>query len=69
VAVRTVVVATELGMQPEIAHCQLALGKLRLRSGEQRVGEEHLRTAIAMYRQMNMPFWLEKAAAEIGRLR
>jgi len=61
-------VATQLGMQPEVAHCRLALGKLHLRSGELRVAEEHLRTAITMYRQMNMPFWLEKAEVEIGRL-
>lgn len=60
--------ATELGMQPEIAHCRLALGALDLRRGKQHAAEEHLRAAITMYRRMKMPFWLEKAEAEIGRL-
>ena len=60
--------ATELGMHPEVAHCRLALGKLHLHGGRAHAAGEHLRTAIAKYREMNMRFWLEKAEAEATRL-
>ena len=60
--------AAEFGMRPEIAHCRLALGRLHLQGGRPRAAEESLGTAIAMYRQMSMRFWLEKAEAETGRL-
>jgi hypothetical protein len=30
---------------------------------------EHLTTASTLYREMDMPYWLQKAEAELGRLR
>jgi tetratricopeptide (TPR) repeat protein len=53
--------ATELGMRPLVAHCHLGLGKLYRRTGDGVKTEEHLTTARAMYRDMDMGFWLEKA--------
>jgi len=40
------------------------LGKLYQRTGKPERAEEHLTTATAMYREMDMRFWLEKAEAE-----
>jgi tetratricopeptide (TPR) repeat protein len=60
------VLATELGMRPLIAHCHLGLGKLYRRTGDGAKAEEHLATASAMYREMDMGFWLEKAKIELG---
>jgi tetratricopeptide (TPR) repeat protein len=56
--------AEELGMRPLVAHCHLGLGKLYRLTGQREQAREHLTTATAMYREMEMRFWLEKAEAE-----
>jgi hypothetical protein len=53
--------ANELGMHPLFAHCHLGLCTLFRGPGNQAKAEEHLATATAMYREMDMPFWLHKA--------
>ena len=55
-------------MRPLVAHCHLGLGKLdrRTASGEQ--AQEHFATATAMYREMDMAYWLEKADAEVREI-
>ena len=60
--------AVGLGMRPLVAHCHLGLGKLYRRTGKREQAHEHLTTATAMYREMEMRFWLEKAAAEMAEL-
>jgi len=60
--------ADELGMRPLVAHCHLGLAKLYRRTGKQEQARDHLTTATTMYREMDMRFWLERAAAEIGDL-
>jgi len=60
--------AEEMGMRPLQAHCRLGLGKLYQRTGKQAQAQEHLETAAAMYGEMDMGFWLEKAEAELGPL-
>src|SRR5262249_54158571 len=57
--------ASNLRMRPLVAHCHLGLGKLYRRVGDRAKAQEHLTTAAAMYREMGMTFWLEKAEAEI----
>ena len=52
--------ATELGMRPLVAHCHLGLGTLCQRIGHHTRAQDHLATAAAMYREMDMPFWLTK---------
>jgi tetratricopeptide (TPR) repeat protein len=47
-----------LGTRPMVGHCHLALGRAHWAAGHPSEGEEHIRTAVAMYRQMEMPFWL-----------
>jgi class 3 adenylate cyclase/tetratricopeptide (TPR) repeat protein len=53
------------GMRPLIAHCHLGLGKLYRRTGKRQAAQEHLTLATTMYREMDMPFWLERAEAEV----
>ncbi len=57
--------AEELGMRPLVAHCHLGLGTLYGRIGKRQESQEHLSTATAMFREMDMRFWLEKAEAEL----
>jgi tetratricopeptide (TPR) repeat protein len=57
--------AGELGMRPLVAHCHLGLGKLYRRTGRRELAQEHLTTATAMYREMGMTYWLERAEAEL----
>jgi tetratricopeptide (TPR) repeat protein len=57
--------AESLGMRPLVAHCHLGLGKLYRRTGKREQAREHLTTATAMYREMDMRFWLEQAEAEM----
>ena len=56
----------DLEMRPLVAHCHLGLGKLYRRTGKRQAAPEHLATATSMYREMDMRFWLERAAAEVG---
>jgi class 3 adenylate cyclase/tetratricopeptide (TPR) repeat protein len=48
-------------MRPLVAHCHLGLGKLYRRTGDGAKAEEHLTTARAMYREMDMGFYLAQA--------
>jgi tetratricopeptide (TPR) repeat protein len=57
--------ADELGMHPLQAHCHFGLGKLCQRTTNRQQAREHLTTAHAMYREMNMPYWQEQAEAEL----
>jgi hypothetical protein len=50
--------------RPLIAHCHLGLGKLYRRTDKREWAREHLATAMAMYRDIGMTYWLEKAEAE-----
>ena len=59
---------SELGMRPLIAHCHLGLGKLYRRTVQREQSREHLTTAMTMYREMGMTYWLEQAEAEMREL-
>jgi tetratricopeptide (TPR) repeat protein len=58
--------ATQLRMRPLVAHCHLGLGKLFQRSGSRQEAQEHLATAMTMYREMGMTYWLEQAEAQVN---
>jgi class 3 adenylate cyclase/tetratricopeptide (TPR) repeat protein len=53
------------GMRPQVAHCHFGLGKLHRRRGHREQAQEHLTTAMAMFREMGMPYWVDQAAAEM----
>jgi tetratricopeptide (TPR) repeat protein len=56
--------ADELGMRPLVANCHVGLAGLSRRAGDHGEAHEHLARATAMYREMGMTWWLEKAALE-----
>ena len=60
--------ASELGMRPLAAHCHLGLGKFYRGTGAHAKAQEHVTTAVKLYREMDMGFWLGKAEAELGPL-
>jgi tetratricopeptide (TPR) repeat protein len=49
------------GMRPQVAHCHFGLGKLYRRRGNREQAQKHLTTAMAMYREMGMTYWLGQA--------
>jgi hypothetical protein len=56
---------TEEALEIAHAHCHLGLGKLNRRTGQREQAQEHLTTAMTMYREMGMTYWLEKAGANM----
>jgi class 3 adenylate cyclase/tetratricopeptide (TPR) repeat protein len=56
------------GMRPLVAHCHFGLGKLYCRRGNREQAQEHLTTAMAMYREMGMTYWPEQAEAVLRQL-
>jgi hypothetical protein len=50
---------------PLVAHCHLGLGKFYRRTDKREQAREHLATATAMYGEMGMAYWLERAEAEL----
>jgi tetratricopeptide (TPR) repeat protein len=65
---RLIELAKELSMRPEVAHCSLGLGKLYGRLGDRGAAGEWLTTAVTMYREMAMGFWLDKAEAALEQV-
>jgi class 3 adenylate cyclase/tetratricopeptide (TPR) repeat protein len=65
---RALALAEPRGMRPLIAHCHLGLGKLHGRRGNRKQAQDHLTTATAMYREMDMMYWPAQAVAETGQL-
>ena len=55
-------------MRPLVAHCHAGLAKLYRRTGKRHEAGEHLTTAIAMYREMAMGFYLAQAETETREL-
>jgi len=63
--------ADELGMRPLQAHCYLGLGTLYAKMDQREPARAELSTAMALYRAMDMTFWLpqaEVALAQVGEL-
>jgi sugar phosphate isomerase/epimerase len=56
--------ADALGMRPLVAHCHLGLGRLSRRTGNPGAGGDHVASAIAKFRELDMRFWLERAEAD-----
>jgi class 3 adenylate cyclase/tetratricopeptide (TPR) repeat protein len=53
-------IAEELDMRPLLARCHLGLGRLARVGGDAPGTAKHLETATALFREMNMTFWLER---------
>jgi hypothetical protein len=52
-------------MRPVIAHCHLGLARLYRRTGQPERVDENLATAMTMYREMDMGFFLEHGEADV----
>ena len=53
--------ASDLGLRPLAARCELDLGALYQRTGQTERAREHLGRAITLFRQMQMSTWLTRA--------
>jgi tetratricopeptide (TPR) repeat protein len=60
--------AEDLGMRPLQAHCQLDLGTLYAKIGQQKQARAELSTAIELYRSMDMTFWLPQAETALAQV-
>jgi tetratricopeptide (TPR) repeat protein len=60
--------ADELGMRPLAAHCHLGLGTLDARTGRLEQARAELSAAMALYRAMDMTFWLSRAEAALPQV-
>jgi class 3 adenylate cyclase/tetratricopeptide (TPR) repeat protein len=61
--------AEELGMRPLQAHCHLGLGTLYAAIGQREQARTVLSTAMALYRDMDMTFWLHQAEAVLAQVK
>ena len=53
-------------MRPLIAHCHLGLGELYAKLGKPLEARAELRSALDLYRAMEMLFWLPRADAALS---
>ena len=60
--------AGELRMRPLMAHCHLGLGTLYTRAGQREQACAELSRALALYRALDMTFWLSRAEAALARM-
>jgi tetratricopeptide (TPR) repeat protein len=60
--------AEELSMRPLQAHCHRGLGTLYAATGQREQARTELAAAIALYRAMDMTFWLPQAEAALMRM-
>jgi DNA-binding NtrC family response regulator/tetratricopeptide (TPR) repeat protein/class 3 adenylate cyclase len=60
--------AEELGMRPLQAHCHAGLGTLYTTTGQREQARTELSAAIALYRAMEMTFWLPQTEATLAQV-
>ena len=60
--------AEALGMCPLQAHCHRGLGTLYAATGQREQARTALSTAIALYRAMEMTFWLPETEATLAQV-
>jgi tetratricopeptide (TPR) repeat protein len=56
----------ELGMRPLQAHCHRGFGTLYRQTGQLEQARTELTTAVEMYRDMDMTFWLPETEAALA---
>jgi hypothetical protein len=61
--------AEALGMHPLQAHCHRGIGTLYATTGQREQACIALSTAIAMYRGMEMTFWLPETEAVLAQVK
>jgi tetratricopeptide (TPR) repeat protein len=63
---QAIALAEELGMRPLQAHCHAGLGMLYRQIGHIEQARAELSTAVKMYREMTMTFWLARTEATLA---
>ena len=63
---QAIALAEELGMRPLQAHCHQGLGALYTKTDRREQARAALSSAIALYRAMEMTFWLPRAEAALA---
>jgi tetratricopeptide (TPR) repeat protein len=61
-------VAEELGMRPLQAHCHLGLGTVYAKMGQHEQARAEFSAAMALYRAMDMAFWLPETEAALAEV-
>jgi tetratricopeptide (TPR) repeat protein len=57
--------ATELGMRPLVAHCELGIAKVHLQANQREQARRHLANAGQMYLELDMGFWVRASEAAL----
>jgi class 3 adenylate cyclase/tetratricopeptide (TPR) repeat protein len=65
---QSLALADELGMRPLAAHCYFGRGRLSRKAGWPEQARTELSAAIALYRAMEMTFWLRQAEAVLAEV-
>ena len=65
---QSLALAGELGMRPLQAYCHHGLGTLYRQTGRATLARTALSSAIALYRAMDMTFWLPAAEAMLAQV-
>jgi tetratricopeptide (TPR) repeat protein len=65
---QAIALADDLGMRPLLAHCHYGLGTLYLKTGRLEPARLELTAAIALYRAMDMTFWMPQAEAVLAQV-
>ena len=60
--------AEKLGMRPLQAHCHRGLGTVYATAGQRAQARTKLSTAMALYRAMDMTFWLPQTEAALAQV-
>ena len=60
--------ANELSMRPLQAHCYRGLGTMYRQTDQAEQARAELSTAIEMYREMEMTFWLPETEAALAEV-
>lgn len=60
--------AEELWMRPLLAHCHVSRARLECRAGRPASARQLFGAATAAFRELEMPYWLERAEAEVRSL-
>jgi tetratricopeptide (TPR) repeat protein len=65
---QAITLAEALGMRPLLSHCHLGLGTLYAKIDRREQACAELSAAIALYRAMDMTFWLQQAEAALAQV-
>jgi tetratricopeptide (TPR) repeat protein len=60
--------AEQLGMRPLLAYCHFGLGMLSRQRGQLAQARFDMSAAIALFRAMEMPFWLSRAEGALAQM-